>query len=123
MALLKNGCFFVIRSLFIIIGIIAICCLPQLFLGKSKQAPAFQGMEPPPVLQFNMSQYVDSILNVISSLFHPTTITYKVSIAGIQSPDRDLFSYLLDSYIHTLIIMICAFLVAILLSTIENTIK
>lgn len=65
----------------------------------------------PPLLQFNMSQYVDSILNVISSLFNPTKITYKVS-SNFQSPDLDLFPYLLDSYLHTLPIMIGAFLVA-----------
>lgn len=107
----KKICFFIIRSIFIIIGIISICGLPKLFLGVSQKPLTIQGMEPPPLLQFNMSQYVDSILNVISSLFNPTKITYKVS-SNFQSPDLDLFPYLLDSYLHTLPIMIGAFLVA-----------
>lgn len=72
---------------------------------------------PTPTLQFNFSNYLDSISNVISSLFHPTSITYRISNAGTQSPDRDLFPYLLESYTHTLTIMICAFLIAVLLST------
>ncbi|MFJ8453629.1 hypothetical protein [Bacillus paramycoides] len=117
MPYLKNGCFFIIRSFFIIFGIIAICSLPQLFFGKSPNSSNSLAMQPTPTLQFNLSNYLDSILNVISSLFHPTTITYKISNAGIQSPNRDLFPYLLESYNHTLIIMICAFLIAVLLST------
>ncbi|MED0987072.1 ABC transporter permease subunit [Bacillus paramycoides] len=117
MSYLKNGCFFIIRSFFIIFGIIAICSLPQLFFGKSPNPANSLAMQPTPTLQFNLSNYLDSILNVISSLFHPTTITYNISNAGIQSPDRDLFPYLLESYNHTLIIMICAFLIAVLLST------
>ncbi|PER24917.1 ABC transporter permease subunit [Bacillus cereus] len=117
MSLLKNGCFFVIRSFFIILGIIAICSLPQLFFGAPPNSAKSLAIPPTPTLQFNFSNYLDSISNVISSLFHPTSITYKINNAGTQSPDRDLFPYLLESYTHTLTIMICAFLIAVLLST------
>ncbi len=117
MSLLKNGCFFVIRSFFIILGIIAICSLPQLFFGTPPNSAKSLAIPPTPTLQFNFSNYLDSISNVISSLFHPTSITYRISNAGTQSPDRDLFPYLLESYTHTLTIMICAFLIAVLLST------
>ncbi|WP_088292688.1 ABC transporter permease subunit [Bacillus mycoides] len=117
MSLLKNGCFFIIRSFFILFGIIAICSLPQLFFGAPLSPTRSLAMPPTPTLQLNFSNYFDSISNVISSLFHPTSITYKISNAGTQSPDRDLFPYLLESYTHTLAIMICAFLIAVLLST------
>lgn len=117
MSLLKNGCFFIIRSFFILFGIIAICSLPQLFFGAPLSPTTSLAMPPTPTLQLNFSNYFDSISNVISSLFHPTSITYKISNAGTQSPDRDLFPYLLESYTHTLAIMICAFLIAVLLST------
>ncbi|WP_260870042.1 hypothetical protein [Bacillus nitratireducens] len=109
--------FFYYPLIFIILGIIAICSLPQLFFGTSPSASRALAMPPTPTLQLNFSNYFDSISNVISSLFHPTSITYKISNAGTQSPDRDLFPYLLESYTHTLTIMICAFLIAVLLST------
>lgn len=72
---------------------------------SSKPVP-IQGIEPPPLLEFNIRQYVDAIQNVISSLFNPTKLTYKVNTGGgIKSPDRDLFPYLLDSYLYTLTIL------------------
>ncbi|KYG32527.1 hypothetical protein [Bacillus gaemokensis] len=116
MIFFKNLCFFIVRSIFIILGIIFICCLPKLFLGVSQNSSTTPSVKNTSVLQFNIDQYIDSIASVISSLFTPTKITYKVNSA-FQSPDRDLFPYLLDSYVHTLTIMIGAFLVAILLST------
>ena len=116
MPLLKNGCF----------------CYPLIFhhswyycdlflttivFGTPLNSAKSLAIPPTPTLQFNFSNYLDSISNVISSLFHPTSITYRINNAGTLSPDRDLFPYLLESYTHTLMIMICAFLIAVLLST------
>lgn len=92
-------------------------CFATIVFCTSPSASRALAMTPTPTLQLNFSNYLDSISNVISSLFHPTSITYKISNAGTQSPDRDLFPYLLESYTHTLTIMICAFLIAVLLST------
>ena len=91
--------------------------LTTIVFGAPPNSAKSLAIPPTPTLQFNFSNYLDSISNVISSLFHPTSITYKINNAGTQSPDRDLFPYLLESYTHTLTIMICAFLIAVLLST------
>jgi hypothetical protein len=57
MSLLKSGCFFIIRSLFIILGIIGICSLPQLFFGTSPSSSTSLAIQPTPTLQFNFSNY------------------------------------------------------------------
>ena len=103
MALLKNGCFFIIRSFFIIFGIIAICSLPQLFFGTFPSASRALAMPPTPTLQLNFSNDFDSISNVISSLFHPTSITYTISNAGTQSPrllSFSIFTRIIYAYIN-----------------------
>ena len=91
--------------------------LTTIVFGTPLNSAKSLAIPPTPTLQFNFSNYLDSISNVISSLFHPTSITYRINNAGTLSPDRDLFPYLLESYTHTLMIMICAFLIAVLLST------
>ena len=68
-------------------------------------------------LHLNFEQYVTQIQSVFQSLLHPTKMTYKVDIVMKNVPDRDLFPYILETYLYTLTIMIVAFLVAIFLAT------
>ena len=102
-------------SSFLVLLLFVLC--HNYFLVHSPNVSKSLAIPPTPTLQFIFSNYFDSISNVISSLFYPTSITYTISNAGTQSLNRYFFPYLLQSYTHTLTIMICAFLIAVLLST------
>lgn len=117
MTFIKNFILLFIRFCLIVFGIIAICCLPKLFLTESKQLPATGGMTIPPTLHLNFEQYIIQIQSVFHSLLNPAKMTYKVDVVMKNVPDRDLFPFILDTYVYTLTIMIVAFLVAVLLAT------
>ena len=48
MSFIKKFGIFIFQFCLIVFGIIAICCLPKLFLTESKQMPTTQGMPATP---------------------------------------------------------------------------
>lgn len=109
----KKICFFTIHSIFSILGIIFICCLPKLLVGEVEKEIATVSSKAYPLLQFNWDRYVGTVKKVINLLTSPSQITYEIH--GIK---RALFPYLLESYFYTITIMVSAFLIALFLSII-----
>ncbi|PFM41421.1 hypothetical protein COA08_27255 [Bacillus cereus] len=67
--------FFIIRSFFIIFGIIAIFSLPQLFFGAPPSPTTSLAMPPTPTLQLNFSNYFEPFhLTLLVHLFYLATI-------------------------------------------------
>jgi len=112
MVFAKKLFFFIVRLLFIVLGIICICCLPKLLLTESQKGMTGVDIKTSPLLQLNWDQYIESIKNVIHSLVHLSQVTYELN--GI---DRELFPYLLEPYLYTLTILTASLFIAIVLST------
>ncbi|MCX2829057.1 ABC transporter permease subunit [Bacillus sp. DHT2] len=112
MVFAKKLSFFIVRLLFIVLGIICICCLPKLLLTESQKGMTGVDIKTSPLLQLNWDQYIESIKNVIHSLVHLSQVTYELN--GI---DRELFPYLLEPYLYTLTILTASLFIAIVLST------